>query len=98
MHIRSDWNDKSTCRPVVSTRVSGAEEALFATTDGSEAPGVIVGFEPAEIAAECNRLLADHSLRQRMGRSGVQRVQQSFGFDRMVDQWEVIFKQPSSQG
>ena len=83
-------------RPVVSTRVSGAEEALFATPGGGDPPGVIVGFEPSEIAAECNRLLADHSLRQRMGLAGIQRVRESFSFDRMLDEWELIFKQPSN--
>jgi glycosyltransferase involved in cell wall biosynthesis len=86
------------CRPVVSTRVSGSEEALFMPPDGGDPPGVIVGFEPSDIAAECDRLLSDHSLRHRMGLAGSQRVRESFSFDRMLDQWEVILKQPSTQG
>lgn len=84
-------------RPVVSTRVSGAEEALFATPGGGGPPGAIVAFEPAAIAAECDRLLADPSLRRRMGLAGIQRVRELFSFDRMLDQWEVILKQPSNQ-
>lgn len=84
--------------PVVSTRVSGAEEALFANPVVGDPPGVIVGFEPSELAAECERLLSDHSLRQRMGQAGIQRIRESFSFDRMLDEWELIFLQPSNQG
>lgn len=84
--------------PVVSTRVSGAEEALFAEPGGGDSPGVIVGFEPSDIAVECERLLSDSSRRQRMGLAGIQRVRESFSFDRMLDQWELIFLQPSNQG
>ncbi len=85
-------------RPVVSTRVSGAEEALFAKPGGGDPPGVIVGFEPSAIAAECDRLLSDHSLRRRMGWAGIQRIRELFTFDRMLDEWELMFLQPSNQG
>jgi hypothetical protein len=33
-----------------------------------------------------------------MGLAGIQRVHDLFSFDRMLDQWEVVFKQPSNQG
>jgi glycosyltransferase involved in cell wall biosynthesis len=83
--------------PIVSTRVSGAEEALFADPRGSDPPGVIVGFEPSDIAAECGRLLSNPSVRQRMGQAGIQRVRESFTFDRMLDEWELIFVQPKNR-
>lgn len=83
--------------PIVSTRVSGAEEALFAEPGGGDPPGVIVGFEPSDLAAECERLLSDPSLRHRMGQAGIQRIRESFSFDRMMDEWELIFLQPSNK-
>jgi len=83
--------------PIVSTRVSGAEEALFAEPGDGDPPGVIVGFEPSDLAAECERLLSDPSLRHRMGQAGIQRIRESFSFDRMMDEWELIFLQPSNK-
>lgn len=76
--------------PVVSTRVSGAEEALHAPSSGSPAPGLVVGFEPDEIGAAVARLLADARLRARMGEEGVRRVNEQFSFEGMLDKWERL--------
>ena len=76
--------------PVVSTRVSGAEEALFAPPDEGDPPGVIAGFEPSDIAAKCERLLSDSSLRQRMGEAGIKRVRASFSAEKMIREWEAL--------
>jgi hypothetical protein len=32
-----------------------------------------------------------------MGWAGIQRIRELFTFDRMLDQWEQIFQQPSNQ-
>jgi glycosyltransferase involved in cell wall biosynthesis len=77
--------------PVVSTRVSGAEEALAPSTTDGPAPGIVVGFEPREIGTAVARLLADSSLRARMGEEGIRRIRDHFGFARMLDEWEQLF-------
>ena len=75
--------------PVISTRVSGAEEALAPLPDGTR-PGEIVGFQVEEIAAALDRLLADPAGRRRMGEAARHRFQERFRFDSMVDRWERL--------
>jgi glycosyltransferase involved in cell wall biosynthesis len=77
--------------PVVSTRVSGAEEALAASSLDGPTPGIVVGFEQHEISDAVSRLLADPSLRARMGKEGIRRVRDHFSFERMLDEWEGLF-------
>jgi len=75
--------------PVVSTAVSGAAEAL-APDAGGLAPGVVVGFDPAELAAAVGALLADPARRLAMGRAAARRARERFDFERMLDAWEAV--------
>ena len=75
--------------PIVSTRVSGAEEALATFPDGT-APGVIVGFDAAELADALRRLLSRQELRRAMAEAGVRRVRDHFSVERMIDRWERV--------
>jgi glycosyltransferase involved in cell wall biosynthesis len=75
--------------PVVSTPVSGADEALD-PLPGGDAPGEIVGFEPAELGAALRRLLAGDALRGRMRDAALRRWRERFSFERMLDQWEAL--------
>jgi glycosyltransferase involved in cell wall biosynthesis len=83
--------------PVVSTPVSGAAEALDPFADGT-APGVIAGFDAAELAAATGRLLAEPALRRRMGEAGVRRVAERFDFERMLDRWERLLAGTAAAG
>jgi glycosyltransferase involved in cell wall biosynthesis len=76
--------------PVVSTPVSGAEEALHAPSSSGPPPGIVVGFEPVEIRSAVARLLADPPLRARMGEEGIRRVNEHFSFEGMLDNWERL--------
>jgi glycosyltransferase involved in cell wall biosynthesis len=75
--------------PVVSTPVSGAEEALEPLPGGT-APGEIVPPEPEAMAAALRRLLADRDERQTMGAAGRRRVAERFSVEAMVDAWEAV--------
>lgn len=74
--------------PIVSTAVSGAEEALEPLGDGS-APGLIVDFSTDSLAGALRRVIDDAALRARMGRAAQERVRRRFGYDGMLDAWEV---------
>jgi glycosyltransferase involved in cell wall biosynthesis len=76
--------------PVVSTRVSGAEEAVGASSEGGLQPGIITGFEPEDISAAIARLLDDDTLRMKLGDEARRRIRVSFSFERMLDQWETL--------
>jgi glycosyltransferase involved in cell wall biosynthesis len=76
--------------PIVSTRVSGANEALGAASASDTQPGIITDFEPADIARAIERILGDAELRKMMGAEGERRIRESFSFDRMLDQWEAL--------
>ncbi|HEX6750539.1 MAG TPA: glycosyltransferase [Longimicrobium sp.] len=75
--------------PVVSTRVSGADDALEPLADGT-APGEIAGFSEDEIAAALRRLLADPELRRTMGDAGRRRAMERFSMDVMLERWEAV--------
>lgn len=75
--------------PVVSTRVSGADDALEPFADGS-APGEVVGFSEDEIAATLGRLLADPARRREMAEAARRRAAERFGMDAMLDRWEMV--------
>jgi glycosyltransferase involved in cell wall biosynthesis len=83
--------------PVVSTAVSGADEALGPGADGT-APGVIVQAGSAELAAALRPLLEDPGLRRRMGAAGRQRARERFGFERMLDRWEALLAGGAASG
>ncbi|MBI4539831.1 MAG: glycosyltransferase [Gemmatimonadetes bacterium] len=76
--------------PVVSTPVSGADEALDPFPDGT-APGTVTsGFEPGEIAAAVRRLVDHLTLRGRMADAARRRHAERFTFERMVEKWERL--------
>lgn len=77
--------------PVVSTAVSGADDALEPLPDGRR-PGVIAGWEPAELADAIRPILADPALRARMGAAAHKRATERFGFDGMVERYERVLR------
>ncbi|HEV2147112.1 MAG TPA: glycosyltransferase [Longimicrobiaceae bacterium] len=83
--------------PVVSTPVSGADEALDPLPDGRR-PGLVVGFTPEEVAAAVRELLADPARRAGMGSAARERAEERFGFERMLDRWEAVLGAPGGGG
>ncbi|MBV9772537.1 MAG: glycosyltransferase [Gemmatimonadetes bacterium] len=75
--------------PVVSTRVSGAPDALDPLDDGS-APGVVVGFDAGEVADAAGRILESPPLRAEMRAAALRRARESFSLERMLDGWEAV--------
>jgi glycosyltransferase involved in cell wall biosynthesis len=78
--------------PVVSTRVSGAEDALSPNERGDTA-GRIVDFSSRAIAEAVKEILHDGSLRSVMADTARARAAQQFSFELMLDRWEA-FLQP----
>lgn len=75
--------------PVVSTPVSGAEEALLPDREG-RAPGLIVEAEPDALAQAMTGILDVHAVRLAMGEEGRRRVRQRFSYQGMLDAWEAV--------
>jgi glycosyltransferase involved in cell wall biosynthesis len=75
--------------PVVSTPVSGADDALEPLADGRR-PGVVTGWESAELAAAIRPLLGDAALRARMGQAARERAEERFSYDGMLARWERV--------
>lgn len=75
--------------PVLSTPVSGAEDALEPFADGG-APGEIAGFSEGEIAAALRRLLADPVRRRVMAEAARRSAAERFGMDAMLARWEAL--------
>jgi len=77
--------------PVVSTPVSGSQEAFEVPADQT-APGVIVDFDARAIADEVSRLLGDPVRRRAMGEAGRRIARERFSFDSMLDRWETVLR------
>jgi glycosyltransferase involved in cell wall biosynthesis len=75
--------------PVVSTPVSGADDALEPLANGT-APGEIVGFSADELASALRRLLADPGRRAEMADAARRRSAERFGMDAMLARWEAL--------
>lgn len=75
--------------PVVSTPVSGTDEALRPGPDGI-APGVVVGFHADAVAAGIRAVLDDARRRQAMRLAAGTRARGEFGFPRVLDAWERV--------
>ena len=75
--------------PVVSTAVSGADEALDPLPDG-RLPGRVVGFDAGEVAAALREVLDDPERRAAMSAAARERAEERFGFGRMLDRWEAV--------
>lgn len=72
--------------PVVSTPVSGAEEALL----GDPVCGVVVAAEPRAIADSVAALHRDDMLRARLSAAAAQVAATRYGADAMIDGWEKL--------
>ncbi|HEU0077147.1 MAG TPA: glycosyltransferase [Longimicrobiaceae bacterium] len=75
--------------PVVSTPVSGAEEALE-PLPGGRRPGLVVAPRPAEIAAALVRMLDDPARLAEMSAAARERVEERFSFEGFLDRWERL--------
>jgi glycosyltransferase involved in cell wall biosynthesis len=75
--------------PVVSTPVSGAEEALEPLSDGRR-PGLVVAPAPAEIAAALRGMLDDPARLAEMAAAARARVDERFAYDGFLDRWERL--------
>jgi glycosyltransferase involved in cell wall biosynthesis len=74
--------------PVVATAVGGVAEII---EDG--VTGILVPPDDAQaLAGALDRLLADPSLRQRMGRSARARIEREFDWERCLDQMEAVYR------
>jgi glycosyltransferase involved in cell wall biosynthesis len=74
--------------PVVSTDVSGAEDAL---TPGNHAPaGIVVDFTPEALARGIALLRDDRARRQAMGDAARDLASTVFSMDAMLDKWEAF--------
>ena len=80
--------------PVISTDVSGAREALEPHADG-QAPGLVTGFTPPEIASALNSVLYDRNVLDEMGRTAERCYHERFSYERMLDGWEALFYESS---
>jgi glycosyltransferase involved in cell wall biosynthesis len=80
--------------PVVSTPVVGPRETLNAAP-GDTPPGLLVGFDDAELAAALERLLGDAGLRRAMGDVGVRLARERFSLETMLDRWEEVLSAAS---
>ncbi len=75
--------------PVVSTPVSGADEAL--SSDGTgRAPGLVVPPEAPALAEAFNYLLPSDEIRGAMAAEGRRRARERFSYDGMVEAWEAV--------
>jgi glycosyltransferase involved in cell wall biosynthesis len=75
--------------PVVSTRVSGTDEALRPGCDGI-APGVVVAFDADAVAEGIRAVLDDADRRHAMRVVAGLRARREFGFPRVLDAWERV--------
>ena len=74
--------------PVVSTAVGAIGELV------NEASGFLVAPKDADpLAQALARLLADASLREKLGRGGRQAVEKRYSLERMLDNMETVFRQ-----
>ncbi|HYJ79935.1 MAG TPA: glycosyltransferase, partial [Longimicrobiaceae bacterium] len=78
--------------PVVSTPVSGTEEALEPLADGRRPGVVLASFDPAELARTLAGLLADPGRLAGMGAAARERAQERFGVEVMLDRWERVLR------
>jgi len=81
--------------PVVSTNVSGAEDALLCD-DNSAAAGIVTDFEPESIASAIDSLRKNPALRATMTRAARKRAITRFSPDQMLTAWEEFLARPSS--
>jgi glycosyltransferase involved in cell wall biosynthesis len=74
--------------PVVSTPVSGADEAL--REEGGRTPGLVVEPDPRLLAEAVRGILDVPAVRVAMAQEGRRRARDRFSFPAMVDAWEGV--------
>jgi glycosyltransferase involved in cell wall biosynthesis len=80
--------------PIVSTDVSGAEDAL-ARDDHGAAAGLVTDFEPKSIASAIESLRKDPALRATMSRAARKRAITRFSQGQMLAAWEEVLARPT---
>ena len=75
--------------PVVATAVGGVPELVQDGVTGLLVPP----RDPQALAGAMSRLVKDPALRRRMGEAGRRRVEEHFSFDRMVQQYEDLYRE-----
>lgn len=75
--------------PIISTPVSGSQEALGVDDTGSRA-GVVTGFDEASIIGAINPLLGSRRLQVETGLAARERASTKFSLDTMLDRWEGV--------
>lgn len=75
--------------PVVSTPVSGADEALLPDPEG-RAPGLVVSMEPEGIAEAVMGILSVGAVRMSMAEEARRRARSRFSYPAMLDAWEGV--------
>ncbi len=83
--------------PVVSTPVSGVEEALE-PFPGGDAPGLVVPFDPAALAAGVRGLLDDPARLREMSAAAERRARERFSMDTMLDAYERVLRGAVGRG
>ncbi|HEX2204669.1 MAG TPA: glycosyltransferase [Longimicrobium sp.] len=84
--------------PVVSTPVSGTEDAL-AAAPGEIAPGVILpGFGEGELAEALRGVLADADRRVAMAEAARERARARFAWDAVLAEWERVLAPTVARG
>jgi glycosyltransferase involved in cell wall biosynthesis len=78
--------------PVVSTPVSGANEALAPLADGRTPGRVLSGFEAAELTRVLNELLSKPPMLRMMGEAAAHAAAERFDFQRMVTEYEAVLR------
>lgn len=79
--------------PVVATRIAGNEELV---ADGET--GALVPPEDVEALRESLRpLLVQARMREQMGRASRRRVEQSFGWERIAEQYQLILQSAAQE-
>jgi glycosyltransferase involved in cell wall biosynthesis len=76
-------------KPVVSTDVSGAADALAPSAE-HDAAGIIVERSPQAIADGVSTLMRDRQLRARLADSAARRAASGFSIRQMLDEWEAF--------
>ena len=75
--------------PVVATAVAGTPEVVL---DG-ETGFLVSPRDPQALAQKIRLLLQDHALRRKMGEAGAKRAKAYFSIERMVREYEALYKQ-----
>lgn len=80
--------------PVVSTPVSGAEDALGPSPDGRTPGRVLGGFSEDELLAVVCEVLGDEAALRTMAVAAAEMAATRFSFDCMLDRWEALLSAP----